>query len=230
MQDVFEIRRSNLLLLIELYKTVAKLNEALGRKRYDGTLHQIKNRTKTPSSGKERTMGAEIARQIEVKLHLTPGWMDIRHDNEDSKHIKESESYLKSNFNKISMYKSSAEFTSTKLNLFFDGEMKLSEYFINSVLNPTSQENLRFLPILDSSLKSILNEGDALIIDIGIHSFQRDGLYLIRVGNQEVVRKITSDYEGGYVIWTDDFSQKVKDLSKIEIVAQGLYICSGKRI
>lgn len=42
MTDVHEIRRKNLIELISMYKSVANLNSALGRKRYDGTFNQIK--------------------------------------------------------------------------------------------------------------------------------------------------------------------------------------------
>lgn len=45
MTDVHEIRRKNLIELISMYKSVANLNSALGRKRYDGTFNQIKNKS-----------------------------------------------------------------------------------------------------------------------------------------------------------------------------------------
>lgn len=50
MTDVHEIRRKNLIELISMYKSVANLNSALGRKRYDGTFNQIKNKSQPPSS------------------------------------------------------------------------------------------------------------------------------------------------------------------------------------
>lgn len=38
-------------------------------------------------------MGAEVAREIEMKLHLQPGWMDVVHDKPQTELIKESENF-----------------------------------------------------------------------------------------------------------------------------------------
>lgn len=230
MPDVYETRRQNLLSLINIYGSVAKLNEVLGRKRYDGTLHQIKNKTKTPSSSRERTMGAEIARNIEIRLHLPPGWMDVTHLGSEENELKSSDSYLKSTINRIKSYKINDNPPSNILNHIFEGEMKLSDFFIKSVLNPTSEENLRFIPITDNSLKSVVKEGDALIVDFGVNEFKKDGVYLIKIGDKEMIRFISINYEGGYIIRTDDYSQILSDISKIKILARGIYVCSGTRI
>ena len=78
-EEIRENRLQNLLFLIEQYKTIANLNVALGRKRKDGTLSQIKNKAIVPSTGKSRTMGTALARDIEARLRLPSGWMDKFH-------------------------------------------------------------------------------------------------------------------------------------------------------
>ena len=139
MTDVHEIRRKNLIELISMYKSVANLNSALGRKRYDGTFNQIKNKSQPPSAKTPRVMGAEVAREIEMKLHLQPGWMDVVHDKPQTELIKESENFLKSSFNRIRSYRLNSATPSNLTFTLFDGEMKLSDYFIKSVLKSTSE-------------------------------------------------------------------------------------------
>jgi hypothetical protein len=74
-QTIEEIRRAWLLKLIEQHGTTASLNARLGRARNDATLAQIKN--KAPNkSGLPRSMGSELAREIEDKLGLERGTLD----------------------------------------------------------------------------------------------------------------------------------------------------------
>lgn len=79
MKTSSEIRFDNLLQLLEKYKSVSELNIAIGRKRDDSTLRQIKNGT-VFSNGYTRLMGDAIAREIEKGLGLERGWMDHSHE------------------------------------------------------------------------------------------------------------------------------------------------------
>lgn len=102
--------------------------------------------------------------EIEMKLHLQPGWMDVVHDQPQTELIKESDNFLKSSFNRIRSYRLNSVTPSNLTFTLFDGEMKLSDYFIKSVLKATSEENLRFVVVEDNSLKSKCKIGDALIL------------------------------------------------------------------
>ncbi|MBY0453324.1 MAG: hypothetical protein K2Q11_00365 [Burkholderiaceae bacterium] len=77
MQTCAEIRREKLVVLLEKFGTLAKLNEALGWTRTDPKLSQIKNNNKRPGRGESTyQMGDAMAREIEDKLGLERGWMD----------------------------------------------------------------------------------------------------------------------------------------------------------
>ena len=78
MKTVGQIRRENLLLLIEEHGSLANLNERLDLPRTDATLSQIKNQS-TTSRGKPKMMGEALARRIEGVLKLQLGWMDNDH-------------------------------------------------------------------------------------------------------------------------------------------------------
>lgn len=85
MKTIGEIRRDNLLLLLEEHKTLANLNENIKLERTDATLSQIKNRNMT-SRGKPKAMGNQLARRIEVELKLGLGWMDSDHGDDGFRH------------------------------------------------------------------------------------------------------------------------------------------------
>lgn len=79
MKTASQIRRANLARLAEEYGGLGNINEKLGRTRSDSTLRQIRGRVKL-TNGYFREMGDGVAREIEEKLGLEPGWMDHEHD------------------------------------------------------------------------------------------------------------------------------------------------------
>ena len=188
MAEVHEIRRKNLIDLIFMCKTVANLNSALGRKRYDGTLNQIKNKSQPPSAKGPRLMGAELAREIEMKLHLSPGWMDVIHEKHQTEQIKSTEKCLRFTAYKVARHYLNNVIGSSSVSTVFDEGMKLNEYFIKTVLKASSEDNLRFVVVEENSLKSMVKSGDTLILDLGINAFTRDGIYLIEINGEQLLR------------------------------------------
>lgn len=87
MKTVSQIRRENLLLLLEEHGSLANLNERLGLPRTDATLSQIKNQS-TTSRGKPKMMGDTIARRIEGALDLPQGWMDNDQTPKSSRQLR----------------------------------------------------------------------------------------------------------------------------------------------
>lgn len=75
-QTIAEIRRIRLGLLRERHKTWTALNDLLGYNKRDSTLSQIWNRAPDSKTGRQREMGADLARKIEERLSLPSGWMD----------------------------------------------------------------------------------------------------------------------------------------------------------
>lgn len=76
MKTVEENRRDWLEALIAERGSIAELNIQLERDRTDATLSQIKNQSPHHKTGKPRTMGSDVARDIEVKLGLERGSLD----------------------------------------------------------------------------------------------------------------------------------------------------------
>lgn len=71
MKTSAEIRRDNLLALADRHGSMAALLRALERSDRDATFSQIRNA--------HRSMGDQLARQIETQLGLEVGWMDHEH-------------------------------------------------------------------------------------------------------------------------------------------------------
>lgn len=77
MQPVTETRLVRLQMLVKKHNgSLAELNEAIGLARTDATLSQIRTKAPHSKTGKPRVMGDDLARKIEERLQLQPGWMD----------------------------------------------------------------------------------------------------------------------------------------------------------
>ncbi len=78
--DISSIRRKNLLVLIERYKTQAGFAEAVD------TAHAYISQLKkgVSATGKVIAMGTEFARKIEEKIGLQYGWMYSSHDQPEA--------------------------------------------------------------------------------------------------------------------------------------------------
>jgi phage repressor protein C with HTH and peptisase S24 domain len=74
-----EIRRENLLLLIEESGTIGNLADKLERS--SSQISQWKNASKHSATGKARGMNDESARYIEERCGKPRGWLDERHHN-----------------------------------------------------------------------------------------------------------------------------------------------------
>lgn len=78
METIEEIRRLNLLRLIERLGSQKALSDKTGLN--TGQISQWINRSPDSKTGKPRTMGTISARRIESALHLAKGWLDRPHN------------------------------------------------------------------------------------------------------------------------------------------------------
>lgn len=76
--DIGQIRRQNMLALIDKYKTQAKFAADINKPA--SYISQLKKGTKP--NGEPISMGNDFARDIEESLGLKHGWMDVIHDND----------------------------------------------------------------------------------------------------------------------------------------------------
>lgn len=82
--DIKEIRRKNLLLLIDEFKTQAALSDVSDIS--VAYINQIVTKRQN-TNGTPRGMGHKTARQLEEKCKKTSGWMDVLHDESGGEYV-----------------------------------------------------------------------------------------------------------------------------------------------
>lgn len=224
MATVYENRRNNLNFLIEQYSSIAKLNLALGRKRKDSALSQIRSSSFNKTNNTVRQMGSNLAREIELKLNLGYGWMDVEHENAAA--IREVKNEI---FDLHQDFFIPPIDTSNDLSTSLNEGIKLKESFIKKNFSNLRKEDLRVVNVDNSDMKSEIPLDSMVIIDQSVKSFIRNGVYLVGGGNfTKTFRRIVYNFNGGYEIQCDiDRPRTVTDLSAIDIRGLAVYIWRG---
>lgn len=215
---IAEIRLQNLMFLIEQYKSIANLNVAIGRKRTDATLSQIKNRVRINKQKGRRSMGYELARTIEKKLNLENGWMDEFHEriqpeeeNEEPISLSDLQSLAS-----IPLFFQSVSGSAGASNP--KGEIQLPNHFVDSLVNHPNS-NLAGYIANESAMYKTMPQGSIVLVDQDVNKYVGDGVYFLLINQFHKFRKISQLLSGEFVIESDINKETIKDIR--EIVIQG---------
>lgn len=221
--DLAEIRRRNLLYLIEQYGTMAKLNEVLGRDRHDSALAQIKNQSFNKSKNVTRKMGVALARSIEQKLNLPMGWMDQAHDEKQSVILGNTITTSSVKLLTLPLY----EFTNKEKSgkgfvPKLKGEIHMPLSFFAGVVE--NMDGTKMFYVHDNNMPLTAPAGSIVLVNCNVREVKRDGLYLIKAEDKVFLRKISSSAFGGFTVASDiNGNESVPSLENIEIL--GMVVC-----
>lgn len=232
-EHLSEIRRANLLFLIEQYGSLKRLNIALGRKSNDATLSQIKNKAPSSRTGTVRNMGVAIARDIEKKLNYDFGWMDVAHpeiqpvplnkENEFTKN-KQKENPDSQPLTIAPLFEIRRRTTDGKFVPLRIGDIKVPDIFIERSAYSFNPKNLQSFYIDDLTATDFVPFGSIIVLDKSVHSYTKDGLYLVELNGSVFFRKIISSVKGGYLVFSSSENfEHVQDLNDIKILGAGLF-------
>lgn len=219
-KSLAEIRRQNLELLVDRYGSMAKINALLGRKRRDSALTQVKNRVFNKQTGYYRQMGDRIARLLEVKLLLGEGWMDLPHENADDIPFIDGVSTATNDEDSVEI---------PSLDNKSDNHTTVTNTFLRYIAGQDHDiSGLRTFFISESAFPTI-PFGSVMVVDTNCRSFTRNGVYVIRVGEQTSFRRITQNLDGTLRVWSDaEAYEETDDPSKLNIMGRGIFLWSGK--
>lgn len=228
-KPVSDIRRENLNYLIEQYGSIANLNVTLGRKRKDGTLSQIRNSAINSLTQKPRSMGSFLAREIEKKLNLAHGWMDVEHDEAQPFEPIVTEDALKAQETHITPISKDLE-----TEYSFKG-IQISHYFIEKILGKTNHDDLKIHMVDDNSVASVASFGSLVLIDTSSKTIDRDGVYLLQLNDRPVLRVVGMNFAGGVTIHSDlDMGRSerlnTEDLKALKVIGRAVYAWVGKNL
>lgn len=236
-KSIYDIRRENLNILIDVYGSIARINQLTGRPRTDASLSQIRNQTVNTVNHNVRRMGKNLARSLEKQLRLGEGWFDVEHPDGNSVAVinvpfgqDDDDGTIK-----ISpIEKPVGTGGSSPLNPKKDF-IEMGNRFFDKIIGAPGgathdPSGLRFHEA-DSDAFAEIPRDTILIVDTNVRQFTKPGFYLIRVNGNDLLVKIRQGIDGQFLISADDSLHEEKpSLDGVAIVGQAIYGWKGFRL
>lgn len=187
MRSVNDVRKENLIFLRERYKTLANLNEAIGKKKTDSTLSQIINGAKDTRSGNIKNLGDRLARDIEAKLSLGYGWMDADHANEafpeedDLIYLRRLNVEACCGFRGVQNYEDEA----------YVDLMGVSRVWFKENISRIRENGYDIITATGDSMEPTLRNGDLVVIDrMDTAITKREGVFCLLIDNDLYLKRV----------------------------------------
>ena len=185
MRSINDVRKENLIILRERYKTLANLNSAIGKKKTDSTISQIINGLKDTKSGNVKNLGDRLARSLEEKLSLGYGWMDADHSEDPD---------AKSNL--IALNKLSIEAGCNPAG-GSDGEacaiverIEVTPEWYKQNISRYRLHGHDLITARGDSMEPTINSGDIVVVDTHDHDLTQEGIFCVNYGAGVMLKRI----------------------------------------
>lgn len=212
MPTISDIRRENLLTLLDRFHSIAEFNATMGRDRRSPVFALIKSQ-KGGANGRPRIMGDKLAREIETRLALPDGWMDESHSEiRDEVAI----AYLPTetaDFVAVPTITLVGDARMTKERIHLDRDV----FDLNFPGRPA--EHFRAAVVRDASMSPTLSPGDRVLIDVSEDHFSSDGVYCLQTKVGHVLRRVSFKLNGQLVVSADADPSDKTPLDQLEGVS-----------
>lgn len=215
--DIYEIRRKNLLALIERkYEN----NRSLFARSVDKNVNTV-NLYLTTNEKLRRNIGERNARDLERAASLPTGWLDI--EGSDTPGIN-----LVTNIDRIG--------GSTKDNPDPCGDsVIMGTKYLRTNYPDLNEAALGFITVVDDEMQPTLKRSEIALVDNGDKDFYRSGCFLIWVGSTLKVRRLSQKMGGAIEVSRDTthFVDEVippDELDKLKVVGRVIGAWCHRRI
>lgn len=187
MRSVADIRKENLIVLRERFNTLAELNKALGRGTKDSTFSQVINGIKDTRTGKPKNLGDRLAREIEAKLSLGYGWMDVDHAN-DAFPEQEDLIYLR----RLNVQACCGERgVQNYADESYVDLMGVSPGWFRDNISQIRQNGYEIITASGDSMEPTLRNGDLVVLDRWDKEItKRDGVFCVLIDNDLYLKRV----------------------------------------
>lgn len=187
MRSVNDVRKENLIVLRERFKTLANLNLAIGKKKTDSTLSQIINGAKDTRSGNVKNLGDRLAREMETKLSLGYGWMDADHGNEA---FPEDDDLIYLRRLNVSACCGAAGIQNYEDEAYVD-LMGVSRVWFKENISQIRENGYEIITAAGDSMEPTLKNGDLVVIDrFDTEITKRDGVFCVLIDNDLYLKRV----------------------------------------
>lgn len=186
MRSVNDVRKENLIVLRERFKTLANLNLAIGKKKTDSTLSQIINGAKDTRSGNVKNLGDRLAREMETKLSLGYGWMDADHGNEA---FPEDDDLIYLRRLNVSACCGASGVQNYEDEAFVE-QIQVSRPWFQENISKIREQGYELITASGDSMEPTFRNGDLIVVDRQDRDLKRDGVFCVLVDGDLYVKRV----------------------------------------
>ena len=207
MKTIDVIRHENLLQLIGEAGSVQAVATRAGKS--NAQISQLKTRSVHSGTGKPRSVGDLLARELEKAFNKPTGWMDAPHDHgSEIASTATPVAIAAQDYILIPMMDAAPKMglggVLPDYDMVIDG-LRLSKDWVRQNLPTiTSPKNLAVLSAFGDSMSPTLNDGDILLVDSGVHELKLDAVYVLALNDELYVKRVQRRITDGAVTIKSD--------------------------
>ncbi len=115
------------------------------------------------------------------------------------------------------------------------GQLTLSATWIQQTLTRISgTKNLRVISAYGDSMSPTFNDGDMLLVDIGIKSVEIDGVFVLRTNSRLYIKRVRQKLDGAFEVRSDNpvagTPEELSGKTKVEILGRVVWAWNGRRL
>lgn len=115
------------------------------------------------------------------------------------------------------------------------GQISLSPEWVRGRIRPSSVDALRFIHAYGDSMCPTFADGDVLLVDTGAKDPSRaDGVYVLSTAVRVFIKRVTSRFDGGFDVSSDNPAVKVisslNGEHDVNVLGRVVWVWNGKRL
>jgi phage repressor protein C with HTH and peptisase S24 domain len=104
----------------------------------------------------------------------------------------------------------------------------------NNLPTITSITNIAFIHAIGDSMTPTFNDGDILLVDVGIKEVKSDAIYVLEALDRLFIKRVRQRLDGQYEISSDNPNVKTVDIlngdNQVSIRGRVVWLWNGKRL
>lgn len=205
MNDLYKIRRDNLMSIVLNRFTGNRAALARASSIHPNHINLILSTNETH----RRNIGEDLARRMEEALTLPNGWLDNLHGaNESEAAFTLASVPIQASLSHILRESPVTGITAT------------GSWIKSLTSETTAVENMFISTVSTAEMSPSLLAGDLVIVDGAVKGFSIEGIYILSVGGDVLLRRIKKSITGGYTVSSATSEETVEQLSSIKILGR----------
>jgi phage repressor protein C with HTH and peptisase S24 domain len=112
--------------------------------------------------------------------------------------------------------------------------LTVSPEWVARIVRPTRAHNLRFIHGYGDSMEPTFNDGDILLVDLGVQDVKIEGVYVLQAHDRIYIKRVRQRIDGRYEISSDNPTVKTVDVldgtQQVTVMGRVVWRWNGRKM